>query len=221
MARRYLDLYSRSTGPLADPGATVTLRPRHAAAVAELHVRAFPQFFLTSLGPRFLQRFYAVVLRSEEGFGMGRFVDGQLVAFAVGADRAGGFYRDLARRHAPALGLAALGPLVRRPAAALRIARSFGLQAPADDGPDGPVLLSIARHPGPEGRGAGGAVLAAFEAAVEERGGTTVALATDADDNDHVIAFYRGHGYRDRGASAGIGTRRLLRLVKDLRPARV
>lgn len=215
MAGRYLDLYSRLTGP-ADGGTTVTLRPRHAAAVADLHARAFPRFFLTSLGTRFLARFYAAVLASDDGFGVGRFVDGELVAFAVGADRAAGFYRDLARRHAPALGAAALGPLLRDPRAALRLALSFGLQAPPDDAPDGPVLLSIARDPGPRGAGAGGAVLAAFEAAVATRGGSSVALATDADDNDDVLAFYRGHGYEEQGGVAGVGTRRLVRFTKPL-----
>ncbi len=218
MADRYLDLYSRLTGPLDDGGTTVALRPRHAAAVADLHVRAFPRFFLTSLGARFLTRFYEAVLGSDEGIGVGRFVDGRLVAFAVGAERAAGFYTDLARRNAVRLGLAAVAPLARRPAAALRLARSFGLQAPPDEAEDGPVLLSIARDPGPAGRGSGGVVLAAFEAAVAARGGTTVALATDADDNDDVIAFYRGHGYRDQGVVAGVGDRRLLRFRRVLDP---
>lgn len=215
MAERYLDLYSRSTGPLDDPGATVVLRPRHAVAIAELHVRAFASFFLTSLGARFLTRFYEVVLGSADGVGVGRFVDGRLVAFAVGADRAAGFYRDLVRRHGPSLALAALGPLVRRPGAAVRLARSFGLQTPAGEEGDGPVLLSIARDPGPAGRGAGGAVLAAFEAEVARRGGASVALATDADGNDDVLAFYRHHGYREVGTTAGVGSRRLVRLRKD------
>lgn len=217
MSRRYLDLYSRVTGPPED-AVTVALRPRHAAAVAELHVRAFPRFFLTSLGARFLARFYRAVLASDDGFGVGRFVDGRLAGFAVGADRAAGFYRDLARRHAPSLGAAALVPLLRRPAAAVRLARSFGLQAPPDDAPDGPVLLSIARDPGDLGRGAGAGVLAAFEAAVAGRGGRSVALATDAAGNDEVLAFYRGHGYREQGAVEGVGERRLVRFRKDLEP---
>ncbi|HMJ77315.1 MAG TPA: glycosyltransferase [Iamia sp.] len=218
MGGRYLDLYERLIGPASD-GVTVALHPRHAAAVAELHVRAFPRFFLTSLGTRFLARFYAVVLASDDGVGVGRFVDGRLAAFAVGADRAEGFYRDLARRHGLRLGAAALVPLLRRPAAAVRLARSLGLQAPPDSAPDGPVLLSIARDPGPLGRGAGGAVLDAFEAAVAGRGGTSVALATDADDNDDVLAFYRGHGYADEGVAEAVGTRRLVRFRKPLAPA--
>ena len=48
----------------------VTIRvaaPRDLEAVTEVHVRSFPSFFLSALGPRFLRLLYEEILRSENG----------------------------------------------------------------------------------------------------------------------------------------------------------
>lgn len=215
MADAYLALYEELAPPGGEP---VRLGPRHAPALAALHVAAFPAFFLTALGPRFLAAFYRALL-ADGGVAVGVLDRGRLVAFAAGAERADGLYRRLARRHGPALALAALPALVRRPGRALRLARSFGLQEPGADAADGPTLLSIAVDPARGGQGLGRAVLDRFEQLMAvARPGEVVRLTTDAHDNDAVLGFYRRRGYRAAGSVSGPGGRLLTRLEKPLAP---
>ena len=53
--------------------------------IAALHQLAFDTFFLTSLGSKFLSKFYGSIIKSHEGVAIGAYEDDELVGFAIGA----------------------------------------------------------------------------------------------------------------------------------------
>ena len=94
------------------------------ARVVELHLAAFPGFFLSFLGPRFLRLFYAEAV-AVGGICLVVEARGGVAGFVAGSDRPGGFYGALLRRRALAFALAAAPALLRRPSSALRVARAL------------------------------------------------------------------------------------------------
>ena len=56
------------------------LSSSHIDIVVEIHLRAFPNFFLSFLGPRFLREFYASFLLDPQGMGYTASAsDGQII----------------------------------------------------------------------------------------------------------------------------------------------
>ena len=163
------------------------------AAVAGVHQRAFPGFFLTSLGGRFLRVFYraccafpgSVVLVAETG--------GAIDGFVVGVVDHEAFHRYMRSRWALWLGLASL-PAAARPAILARFARALVSRGPQMPEACGALLMSIAVDPEREGRGVGRALLKAFDDAMGRLGCGQYRLTTDRDGNGRVNRFYRTHG---------------------------
>src|SRR4051812_24983292 len=84
--------------------------------VVEIHLAAFPGFFLSAMGPRFLRAYYRVLRESTRSI--------LLVIEPEGGGAAEGFvagvvdpqrFQGELRTHAVALGVAALPTLLRRP----------------------------------------------------------------------------------------------------------
>lgn len=165
-----------------------------APALAALHVDAFPNFFLTSLGEAFLARFYRSLLERPWGLGVGVLGPTGCGGFAVGSIRHPSFYRDLARTDGWPLFVAALPAFVRHPGRLLRIGRSLG-QTSYRTEPGDAILCSLCVAPKHQRVGNGRAVLQVFERRANEEGCQNVVLTTDADANERVNRFYQGNGY--------------------------
>ncbi|HEX8103873.1 MAG TPA: GNAT family N-acetyltransferase [Solirubrobacteraceae bacterium] len=150
------------------------LAAAHARAVAALHAEAFPESFLTRLGPRVLARFYAEFAASEAGLGYVATEDGRIVGFVVAtrspASFFGGFYRRNLLLVAGAVTRAlARDPRLRRHARSraghLRYLVGGRPPAPAAAPPvAGARLLSIAVAPAARGRGIADALVDACRA---------------------------------------------------------
>ncbi|RXM43981.1 hypothetical protein [Flavobacterium sp. YO64] len=94
--------------------------------IALLHQRAFNNFFLTSLGIKFLKKFYASIIKSEKGVALGAY-DGnnELVGFAIGATEKKGFYKNILKNNFISLSLAASASLLGKPNNISRIIKAF------------------------------------------------------------------------------------------------
>lgn len=101
----------------ARPGVAVGVRPAREgdlAALARLHRETMPVGFMSTLGERFLRRFYrallehrgAVVLVAEER-------EGPVIGFAAATVSMAGFWREFCRRHGLAAAAAATHMLLR------------------------------------------------------------------------------------------------------------
>jgi ribosomal protein S18 acetylase RimI-like enzyme len=196
------------------------LRASDVPTLADLHLRAFPGFFLSSLGESFLRQFYrgfigdpaavAVVARNSAG---------RPVGAAVGSTEPAGFFRRLLRRQLWGFLGAALRAITTDPGTAPRLIRALWYRGDSNaPGIEGALLSSICVDPRVQGSGVGNDLLHAWVGAAAEKGARSAYLFTDAADNDGVNHFYLAHGWRAVGMKTTRQQRTLNIYVCELRP---
>lgn len=171
---------------------------RHVPAVADLHAAAFPDFFLTSLGTRFLRCLYGTLVERDDGIGfvvrdpVTGLVAG-LVAGTAGSERS---YSGMFRARAWSFGWSAIPALMRRPRLLPMLVRR--LRSAGHPPPEGELayLASIAVRPEAREYGLGRMLMEEWAAEARRRGAAGYYLTTDADANDAVLAFYERCGMR-------------------------
>lgn len=167
-------------------------------AVVAAHLVAFPGFFMTLLGPRFLMTFYdhfidnalGILLIAKNGKGM---VLGCLAATCQPAD----FFRTLRKRRGMTLVIAAMPALLRNPwkvAARLVSAAWYRGDKPPDLAGYW-LLSSLAVSEDFTGSGVGTALVEQFIANARDSNAAGVYLVTDSDDNDRAKRFYARRGF--------------------------
>jgi ribosomal protein S18 acetylase RimI-like enzyme len=182
------------------------------ARIVAIHQAAFPGFFLTALGPRFLYAYYRRVLDDPAGVLLVAEGGGGLAGFVAGYLEPASFYRGL-RRLAWPLALS----LLRRPWLAFHAAgraRSVG----GSHTSGAAELASLAVDPAVEGRGIGSRLVHAFLDAAARGGARHVTLTTDARANDAVNAFYRKLGFRLARTFESTGQRAMHEYTRELTP---
>ncbi len=172
------------------------MTPHDVGAVVDLHLAAFPGFFLSFLGPRFLRELYGSILDDPSGIAFVSEQKGRLHGFVAGTTSQGGLYSRILGQRWWRFALAAIPSFVRRPAIAPRLWRA--LTKPVQRPPDGArgTLMSLAVAPARQGGGLGSENVHRFLYAAKERGMREVDLTTDADENEPVQRFYEKLGFR-------------------------
>lgn len=99
--------------------------------IVEIHQMAFPGFFLSALGPRFLRELYRGILFDESGILLVCYAQDRPVGFVAGTTQPVGFYSRLLRRKLVNFAAAAMLLLLRRPMFLPRIVRA--LRKPAEE----------------------------------------------------------------------------------------
>ncbi len=109
-----------------------------APAAAAMHTTLIAEGFLSSLGPRFLERLYRRITRAEGSFLLVAEADSVAVGFIAGSVAVGRLYRDFLVHDGILAALSAPGRMVRA----------------------WPRVLETLRHPASEGAASGGELLA-------------------------------------------------------------
>ncbi len=188
-------------------------------AVVRAHLGAFPGFFLTLLGSRFLQRLYrgfaseadvATLLVAE--------CDGEVVGFLAGCRAPEEFFRRMRRKHGVHMALVALPSLLRHP---LRVLERLlvAVRYRGDRPPDLPgywLLSSLGVAPARSGLGLGESLVARFCGLARAAGGRGVYLLTDAVDNERTLRFYRKCGFAQHSLLERTDGRRLALITRSL-----
>ncbi len=186
-------------------------------SVVNLHVRAFPGFFLSFLGPRFLKEFYrsfvfdsnGVALVAEES-GTGR-----ILGVVAGPVVPGGYFRRLLIRRWWAFCLASVGAVLCNPLITPRLFRAlFYRGEPPMDKPRA-LLSSIAVAPEEQKRGIGQMLVKVWVDEVRKHGAAGCYLTTDAENNDAINGFYEGCGWKQLETFKTPEGRRMNRYVLD------
>lgn len=160
-------------------------------AVVDVHLRSFPGFFLTVLGPRFLGQLYRGIVEDRAGILYIAKDGNRLQGFAAGTLEPAGFYSRLIRDRLVGFALASIGPLLRNPGIFLRLWRAFRKPTESRTLPEKTALLmSIAVDPAVQHRGLGKTLVEVFCEACAKQGAQRVLLTTDNDGNDNVNRFY-------------------------------
>ena len=176
----------------------ITLEARHLDPVVAVHMKAFPSFFLTFLGPRFLKEFYQSFIEDSAGIGfVGHDAStGQVAGVVVGPLVPAGYFKRLLKRKWWAFCLASLTAVLKKPSVIRRLFRAVFYRGESPASTEGLALLSsIAVSPDVQAKGLGRLLVQAFLEEVKRRGGRGVFLTTDADNNEKVNLFYRKAGF--------------------------
>lgn len=161
----------------------------------DVHLRAFPGFFLTFLGAGFLRELYASILADQSGIGFVWDDGAGMSGFVCGSSQPQGLYTRLLKRRWHRFGWAALPGFLKEPGILPRLLRALRMPEQEASIPHCACLMSIAVHPEWQGQGAGKALVAAFVCEAEQRGCRAVNLTTDAVDNEATNRFYQRLGF--------------------------
>lgn len=180
--------------------ASSTLRnaaERDLQTIVAIHLNAFRDSFLTKLGPRFLERYYAIALAHDTGILLVSERQSEIEGFVCGFLRPGEFYAKL-RRDRRSIAIPVMCAVARYPSLAARVVYSIRSLRKRSTGAEvgGCELSSIAVSPQAAGAGVGKALLTAFLDRAWAMGAGRVYLLTDTDGNASVNAFYRKGGFR-------------------------
>jgi ribosomal protein S18 acetylase RimI-like enzyme len=179
--------------------ATYRIDPLNASditTVAQLHEKAFPDFFLSSLGAGFLSEFYRGFLGDPSAVSLvARDADDKIRGAAVGTLEPEGFFGRLVRRRLLAFALVSARATVHTPQVAPRLLRALRYRGDAPSDTAGALLSSICVDPSSRGSGLGSALLTQWTREVGARGGHHAYLTTDATHNQSTNRFYQSAGW--------------------------
>jgi GNAT superfamily N-acetyltransferase len=196
-----------------------SIKPKHINHIVKIHLAAFPNFFLSFLGPRFLKEFYTSFVFDPAGIG---FVaqnaeNKKVCGVIVGPSNPAGYFKRLIKRRWWAFCLASLNAIFTKPSTVPRLWRAVFYRGDVPSMLSGFSLLSsIAVSPDNQARGIGRVLVNAFIDEVKHRGGNGVFLATDAEDNENVNRFYVGIGFTLEAAFTTPEGRKMYRYFYEL-----
>lgn len=194
--------------------------PSDISEIARLHCHAFPGFFLTSMGPPFLEELYLGFLEGAEGLLLVARDERGIIGFVAGTTAPEAFFAELRRRRGVFFGIKALPAVICNPLPVFRklfYALRYRGEAPAARHSTA-LLSSIGVAAAVKGTGVAGRLVAAFEEEAHKQGCRAVYLTTDVHGNDRVNAFYVKHNYRITGQFKQGGMRDMFRYEKTLNP---
>lgn len=166
-------------------------------ALVPLHQAAFPDYFLTSLGPAFLRLLYRGFIAHPQGICLVADEQSCVVGFATGTMNPDGFFSALLRRQALRFAIAAVPGLLRNPWFVSRKCLGALFYRGESPGglPDAALLSSLAVSPAIQSKGIGQALVRAFAEEVRRRGGKAIYLTTDEVANEKANRFYSKCGF--------------------------
>ena len=185
--------------------------------IVDVHMRAFPGFFLTFLGRGFLKEFYASFCGNPEGIGF-LAVDARtdrVIGAIVGPVKPAGYFKRLLKRRWWAFCLHSTKAICRRPTIIPRMTRAFLYRGDAPQGPPRALLSSIVVDPDARRGGVGRRLVEAYLEEAQRRGMPGVFLTTDRDDNEVVNGFYQRLGWTIDSTFVTPQGRHMNRYVRD------
>ncbi len=196
----------------------VEINRKNTSEVVNIHMRAFPGFFLTFLGPRFLKEFYDSFTYDAAGIG---FVaedgeTGKILGVIVGPLVPDGYFKRLLKKRWWAFCLASTIAILKKPVIIKRLFRALFYRGDAPEGPQRSLLSSIVVSPDVQNQGIGKALVEKWVHQVQQRGSAGCFLTTDAHNNDKVNHFYQKLGWKIESTYTTPEGRLMNRYILDL-----
>lgn len=164
--------------------------------VSLIHKAAFKNFFLTTLGIRFLETYYKACLSNNQTIAycaLDR--DGKIVGFATGTSQAKGYHKSIFLKHWFVFFSSLAISIFKNPKILIRLAKNLEKNEREDDNGNYAELLSIGVDPNCKGGGIGKILLNKFCQEVKNKQGCKIVLTTDKFNNDAVLGFYKKAGF--------------------------
>jgi ribosomal protein S18 acetylase RimI-like enzyme len=171
------------------------MRLSDSAAVVTVHLKAFPGFFLSFLGPGFLGELYSSIVIDAAGISFVCCQGTKIRGFVAGTIQPAGFYSRLVRRRWWRFALASTKSALLKPAVIPRLFRALRKPGEVQSEPGVGILMSIGVLPEAQGQGIARELVKRFLFEVKGRGLTQVNLTTDRLKNKKVNEFYERLGF--------------------------
>lgn len=187
-------------------------------SIVTVHLDAFKNFFLSSLGERFLRLYYRSFIDSKKGIVLCAKEDNKVVGFSACSYECQGFNTSLVKANLLKYMAEAAVLLFTKPVALIRLAKNMSKESPEAqkfEGGECAELYSIAVSPSCQGKGIGKALLSAIEDDVRKHS-NQVSLTTDYYNNEKTIGFYHTLGYEDLYEFTSYPNRKMWRMIKTL-----
>ena len=185
--------------------------------LADVHIQAFSDFFLSSLGLSFLKTYYRSSLKSKECIAVcACSEENEIIGFAIGTILSKGYHKRLLFRNTLSFLFRALVIIITKPKAIIRLSQNLKKTATAYDDGQYSELLSICVLKSLKGTGVGKRLIERFEQELTLRGCKQVALTTDFYKNDDVINFYKKQGYDIYSEFVTFPNRKMYKLIKTI-----
>jgi ribosomal protein S18 acetylase RimI-like enzyme len=191
----------------------------HLNDIVEIHMDAFPGFFLTLLGRSFLTELYRGFIVSDSAV-MLVSIDqkGNVLGFAAGTANPQLFFKNLRNTRFIFFLFASMKALLLNPFIVTKklISAVFYKGDRSNEIMGAALLSSIGVRPRCSGEGVGSSLLNNFENYLSKRNVSSVYLMTDKEGNENVLKFYTLHGYKIESSMKKSDGRLMCRLVKKL-----
>jgi ribosomal protein S18 acetylase RimI-like enzyme len=189
--------------------------------LAEIHTETFENFFLTTLGRRFLNTYYKSCIKCDESIIICAVNENEdIVGFSVGCERSNGFHKRLIKQNLLAFTLQGLIILFTSPKSIIRLLNNLGKKTDNTDYSDKgnyAELLSIAVLPNYKGQGIGKELIRRFEVEAIKKGCSELTLTTDYYNNSNVLEFYKTNGFNVYYEFTTYPNRKMYKLIKNLK----
>lgn len=186
-------------------------------ALAKLHLLAFNDFFLTTLGYYFLKTYYRASLKSKDSIAVCAINEkGDIVGFSIGCVQSKGFHKKLMLTNFTKFFVQAIRIFFTNPKAIIRLLNNLDKDSDTNDNGNYTELLSIAVSPDYKGLGVGKELIKAFELEAIKKGCKKIALTTDYSNNDQVVSFYKKVGYTVFYEFTTYPNRKMYKLIKEI-----
>lgn len=186
--------------------------------IVEIHLAAFENFFLSSLGRKFLKIYYSSFVASKGGIVYCAKKEDDVVGFSACSYVSKDFNSSLINHNIFKFGLEIFILLFSKPKAIVRLAKNMNKErndTSIKDTGGYAELYSIAVSPTCQGEGVGKRLLTATEEDVKERN-SHISLTTDYYNNEKTIGFYHSLGYENYYDFVTYPNRRMWRMIKKL-----
>ncbi len=186
--------------------------------IVNIHLAAFENFFLSSLGEDFLKLYYTSFIKSGKGVVYCAQKNGELAGFSACSYISRGFNSFLIKKNCLRYGMEAFKLLFTKPKALERLVRNMDKEKDDTSISDEGLyaeLYSIGVNPKYQGEGIGRRLLTETEKDVQEHN-QQISLTTDYYNNEKTIAFYHSLGYKELYDFITYPNRRMLRMIKQL-----
>lgn len=164
-------------------------------AIAMLHKKAFPSFFLTQLGITFLRVLYCGYLEDRDSGIIIAEEDEEVIGFIAYSKDYSLFYKRLMKKHFLKFALSSAGASLRHPSFSRRLLGAFTKSKSVVKKEKYVELASICVDPEYQGRGIGSSLVSCLKTMVDYEVYAYINLETDAEDNERVNNFYKKNGF--------------------------
>lgn len=165
--------------------------------VVNIHMKAFPEFFLTFLGEKFLHTLYTGFLNhNDSGLIIARKKESNsIVGFLAYSKDLSNFYKWLLKHKIVQFGFYSLIAAIKSPKSIFRLIRAFLYPSQASKDEEYIEISSLGVIPGLSNGGIGSKLLSSVTSLIDTTGYQYVELTTDAKNNDKANYFYQKNGF--------------------------